>query len=235
MAKKNKRGRPRAHNNNCGHAACKYCKDGKKTGQCTRIKEDCATCAEEQEQEQQQQHEQQQQDQEEEEEQQQHHASPLAKRTRSHTAPPRQQDTHHDDQQQQEKKLEDVVATGLDGAFREGIIKVEGAAANLSCGRRSSRGVDSIEEFERKLADAARLAGRQQGRRAYEEAAEAAAMGIRVKDAEMKAREESLKAEYKALLREAAEDHKATAIKLVKDKKERQWWRNCWAGWGSIV
>ena len=67
MATKNKRGRPRAHNNNCGHAACKYCKDGKKTGQCTRSKEDCTTCAEEQEQEQQQQHHQQQQEQEEEE------------------------------------------------------------------------------------------------------------------------------------------------------------------------
>ena len=221
MATKNKRGRPRAHNNNCGHAACKYCKDGKKTGQCTRSKEDCTTCAEEQEQEQQQQHHQQQQEQEEEEEQQQHHSgSPLAKRTRSRTAPPRQQDTHHDDQQQQEKELEDVVATGLDDAFQKGMMMLEGAATNLSCVRRSSRGVDAIEEVERKLANAARLVGKQQTRRAYEVAAEAAAMAIRVKDAEMKAREESLKAEYKALLREAVEEHKATAIKLVKDKKE---------------
>ena len=45
-------------------------------------------------------------------------------------------------------------------------------------------------------------------------------MVIRVKDAEMKAREESLKAEYKALLREAAAAHEAKAIKLVKAKKE---------------
>ena len=218
MAKKNKRGRPRAHNNSCGHAACKYCKDGRKTGQCTKSKEDCATCAEEQEQEQQ--HQGQQQEEEEEEEQQQHHASPLAKRTRSHTAPPRQQDTHHDDKQQQEKELQNVVATGLGDALQEGMMMLEGAATNLSCARRSSRVVDSLKEVNRKLAYAARLAGRQQARRAYDEAAEAAAMVIRVKDAEMEAREESLKAKYKALLREIAECHKADAIRLVKEKKE---------------
>ena len=218
MAKKNKRGRPRAHNNSCGHAACKYCKDGRKTGQCTKSKEDCATCAEEQEQKQQ--YQQQQEEEEEEKEQQQHHASPLAKRTRSHTAPPRQQDTHHDDQQQQEKELENVVAAGLDGAYHEGMMMLEGAATNLSCARRSSRVVDSLKEVNRKLAYAAQLVGRQQARRAYDEAAEAAAMVIRVKDAEMEAREESLKAKYKALLREIAENHKADAIRLVKEKKE---------------